>query len=117
MLYIVVKNGLGIMPGDIGNSFFTNPYAENICSFCGAEFGPRCGAAMVLNQVFYGLKTASNSLHNYFGNFLGDLGFTPHREDKDLWIHKSENDEGYYYIVTHLDDVTTANNNTSKYMH
>ena len=56
MLFIAVKNGLGTMDGDNVNSFCTDPCAENICS---AEFGPICGAVVVLKRVLYGLKTAS----------------------------------------------------------
>ena len=58
MLFIAVKNGLGLMVGDIGNALFTAPCAENIWSFCGAEFSPRCGAVVFLKRDLYGLKTA-----------------------------------------------------------
>ena len=60
MILIVVKNWLGIMAEDIVNAFCTSPCAENIWSFCGAEFGTRCGAVVVLNQDLYGLNMASN---------------------------------------------------------
>ena len=34
MLMIALKNGFGIMAGDLGNSFFIAPCAENIWSIC-----------------------------------------------------------------------------------
>ena len=71
----------------------------------------------VLKQDLYGLKTASNSFHNYFGSFLRDIEFTPSREDQDLWIRKSDNYEGYDFIETHVDYVIIAAKNPSKYMH
>ena len=72
---------------------------------------------MFLNQALYVLKTASNSFHKCFGEFLRDIGFTPSRADQYLWIRKSENYEGYDYIATHVDDVIIAAKNQSKYMH
>ena len=72
---------------------------------------------MFLNRALYGLKTASNSFHKYFGDFIRDLGFTSSIEYQDLWIYKSDDYEGYYYIATHVDDVIIAAKNPSKYMH
>ena len=48
MILISVKNGLGIMTGDIGNEFYMAPCAENIWACCGVEFGPRRGAVVSL---------------------------------------------------------------------
>ena len=89
MILIDLKNGLGLVAGDIGNALCRAPCAENIWSCYGAEFGPRCGAAVVLKWDLYVLKTESNSFHKYYGDFLRDLGFTPSRADQDLWILKS----------------------------
>ena len=86
MILISVKNGLGLMAGDIGNALCTSPCAENICSCCGEEFGPRCGASLVLNWYLYGLNTASNSFHKYFGDFIKYLGFTVPRAYQYLLI-------------------------------
>ena len=105
------------MAGDIGNSFCTAPCAENIWSWCGADFGTRCGAVVVLKWILYGLKTESNSFHKYFVEFLIDLVFTPFRSDQDVWIRKSDEYEGYDYIATHMADVSIADKNPSKYMH
>ena len=58
MLFIAVKNWLGLMAGDIGNALFTAPCAESIWSFCGAEFSPRCGAVVFLKRYFCELNTA-----------------------------------------------------------
>ena len=117
MLLIAVKNGLGIVSGDIGNPFFMDPCAGNIWSFCSAELIPRCGAIMVLKQNLYVLKTASNLFHKYFGGFLRDLGCIPYIGYQYLWVHKSGKYEGYDYIATHLDHFIIAANNPSKYMH
>ena len=105
------------MNGDISNKLFMDPCAENIWSCCGAKFGPRCGAVVVLKRALYGLYTASKLFHTYFGDFLRDLGFKTSILDQYLWIRKYDKHEGYEYIETHVDDVIIATNNPSKYMH
>ena len=95
MILIAVKNGLGLIAGDIGNTLCTAQCAENIWSCCGAEFDPICGAVVVLKWALYGLKTASNSFHKYFGDFLRDLGFIKSIVDQDLWIRKFDKYEEY----------------------
>ena len=117
MLLIALKKGLGLMDGNIGNALCMSPCAENIWSCCGAEFGPRCGAVVVRKQDLYGLKTASNSFHKYFGGFIRYLGFTISRLYQYLWIRKSDRYERYEYIATHVDGIIIAANNPSKYMH
>ena len=47
IILIDVRNGLGIMNVDIGNALCMPPCAENIF-LAVVDFGPRCGAAVVL---------------------------------------------------------------------
>ena len=54
-----MKNGSGLMDGDIVNELCKSPFSENIWSCCGADFGPRCGAVVVLKRDLYGLNMAS----------------------------------------------------------
>ena len=117
VILIAVKNELGLMEEDIGNLLCTTPCAENIWSYCGAEFGPRCGAIVVLNKSLRGLKTASNTFQKYSGYFLRDPGFTSSRADQYLWICKHDKYNKYEHIATYVDDVIIAAKNTSKYMH
>ena len=56
LLLIDVKNGFGLIDGDIGNALCTAPCFESIWSCCGAEFGPRYGAVVVLKRDLYGLN-------------------------------------------------------------
>ena len=86
MMLIKANNGLGIMAGDIGNALCTLPCSENVWSCYGAYFAPRCGPVVPTNRALYGLKTASNSVHNYFGEFIRVLGLPPSREYQYLWI-------------------------------
>ena len=107
---------LGVMTGDIGNAFPTAPCAEKIWSKCGPEFGSKEGAIVTLKRALYGLKTASRSFHEFFGDTLRHMGFTPTRADQDLWYRKAEDHAGYDYIATHVDDIAIAAKRPAEYM-
>ena len=62
------------------------------------------------------MKNASNSFHNFFGDFLRDIGLTPSRSDQDLWLRKTDEYDGYDYIATHVDEIIIAAKDPSKYM-
>ena len=70
----------------------------------------------LLKRALYGLYTAYNSFHNFFGQLLRDIVFTPYRADQDFWLRKSYEYDGYYYIYTHVDDIIITENKPFKYM-
>jgi hypothetical protein len=108
--------GLDIMTGDIANAFPTAPCAEKVWSKCGPEFGAQEGSIVILKRALYGLKTASRSYHEFFGDTLRRMGFQPTRADQDLWFRKATDHDGYDYIVTHVDDIAIAAKRTAEYM-
>lgn len=116
MMIIAVQNALSFMTADIGNAFCTAPCAEKIWTRAGAEFGSRAGSTVTLKRALYGLKTASRSYHEFFGDCLLRMGFTPSRADQDLWWRKSDDYNGYDYIATHVDDIICVARDPSKYM-
>jgi hypothetical protein len=71
--------GLGILTGNIGSAFSMAPCAEKVWSKCGPEFGAEVGAIVTLQRALCGLKTASNSFHEFFGDTLRRMGFVPAR--------------------------------------
>jgi hypothetical protein len=105
------------MTGDIGNAFPTAPCAEKVWSKCGPEFGDQEGAIVTLQRALYGLKTASRSFHEFFGDTLRQMVFTPTEADQDLWYHKADNHAGYDYIATHVDNIAIAALRPAEYMH
>ena len=100
--------GLGIMTGDIVNAFPAAPCEEKVWSKCGPEFGQQEGAIVTLQRALYGLKTASRSFHEFFGDTLRQMGFVPTRADQDLRYRKADDHTGYDYIATHVDDIAIA---------
>jgi hypothetical protein len=98
-------HGLGIMT-----------CAEKVWSKCGPEFGDQEGAIVTLQQALYGLKTASRSFNELFGDTLRRMGFVPTRADQDLWYRKADDHDGYDYIATHVDDIAIAALRPAEYM-
>ena len=116
LLLAASHQGLGVMTGDIGNAFPTAPCAEKVWSKCGPEFGNQQGAIVTLKRALYGLKTASRSFHEFFGDALRRMGFVPTRADQDLWYRKADDHDGYDYIATHVDDIAIAAKRPAHYM-
>ena len=104
------------MAGDIGNAFFTAPCAEEILFKCGQQFCKRLGAIVVLKSALYRLNTTSNPFHNFFGGFFREVGFTPSREDQDLWWRKPDEYDMYDYIAIYVYDIIIATNKRYNYM-
>jgi hypothetical protein len=116
LMIIATQNKLDMMVGDIGNAFPTAPCAEKIWTKAGPEFGDRAGSTIILKRALYGLKTASRSFHEFFGDCLRSMGFQPSRADQDLWLRKSDDYDGYDYIATHVDDIIIAAKRPGIYM-
>ncbi len=112
LMIIAVQNALSFMTADIGNVFCTAPCGENIWIREGEEFGAR----PVLKRALYGLKTASRSYHEFFGDSFLRMGFAPFRADQDSWWRKSDDYEGHDNIATHVDDIISAEKDPSKYI-
>ncbi len=118
LFLIATQNNLELMVGDVGNAFPTAPCAEKIWSTAGPEFHHQGkeGSRVILKRALYGLKTASRSFHEFFGDKLRRMGFTSSRADQDLWLRPSDDYQGYDYIATHVDDLIIAAKHPSKYM-
>eukprot|EP00957_Ditylum_brightwellii_P107711 8217612-Ditylum_brightwellii.AAC.1 len=75
MMLVAAKYGLGMISGDIGNTFCMAPCAEKIWSVTGEQFEDKKGEIVVLKQALYGLKTASAFFHKLLGHFSQEMGF------------------------------------------
>jgi hypothetical protein len=90
--------------GDLGNAFITADCLEMIYSQAGPEFVDREGAIMVVKKALYGLRSSSCAFWAHFADFLRSLGFHTAGYDRNVWMHKREEKDGYDYICTHVDD-------------
>ena len=101
---IAHRDKLSILCGDIGNAFITADCMEKIYSRAGPEFDEREGSILVLKKALYGLRSSSRAFRAHFADFLRGMGFSASRYDRDVWMRRRENENGYDYICTHVDD-------------
>ena len=101
---IADRDGLEILCGDVGNAFVTANCLEKVYSRAGPEFGDKEDAILILSRALYGLRSSSRAFRLHFSDFLRSQGFFPCRFDRDVWMRMREDNEGYDYICTHVDD-------------
>ena len=113
---IARQQGLSIMTGDIGNAFIAAPCKERIWTRAGPEFGDKEGSVIEFNKALYGLSTSPKAFHDFLGDTLRNMGFTPSRADQDIWYKQSSHYDGYDYIGVHDDDIMIAAKRRGEYM-
>ena len=101
---IAHRDNLPILCGDIGNAFITADCLEKIYSRAGPEFEDREGSIMVFKKALYGLRSSSRAFRGHFADFLRSMGFFACRYDRDVWMREREEEDGYDYFWTHVDD-------------
>ncbi len=101
---IAHRNKLPVLCGDIGNAFITAECMEKIFTHAGPEFGELEGSVLIFKKALYGLRPSSCAFRTHFADFLRSLGFSATRYDRDVWKRKREEEDGYDYICTHVDD-------------
>ena len=101
---IAHRDGLEQLCGDVGNAFVNASTKEKVYCRAGEEFGDRHGSIVVIKKALYGLASSANMWRNLFADFLRGLGFAPSRCDRDVWLRLRDDDTGYDYICTHVDD-------------
>ena len=95
---------LKVMCGDIGNAFIQADTKERIYTRVGKEFGEHEGMIAIIIKALYGLTTSAERFHTLFADFIRSIGFIPTRFDRDVWMRLRDDDSGYDYICTHVDD-------------
>ena len=76
---------------------------EKIYPRAGPEFEDREGS-VILKKALYGLRSSSRAFRVHFADFLRSLGFSATRYDRDVWMRVREEQDGYDYVCTHVDD-------------
>jgi hypothetical protein len=106
LLNVIAKSqGLECLAGDVGNAYLNAKTKEKVYIKCGLEFGPEMeGRIAIVDKGLYGLKSSGNRWHAHFAQTLYGMGFIPSRYDQDVWLRKREDESGYDYISTYVDD-------------
>jgi Reverse transcriptase (RNA-dependent DNA polymerase) len=123
LLLIATANKLDVLCGDIQLAYL---YAKNTLKtyMClGPEFNVidntiKPGSLATVEQALYGLPTSANRWHQHLAETLRQMGFTPSRYDRDVWLHHCENttSPGYDYIGTHTNDLIIVAKDPQQYM-
>ncbi len=118
LLNVIAKaQGLKVLAGDIGNTFFNAETNEKVYCICGLEFGPEMeGRIAIIKKGLYGLKSSGAQWHAHFAKTLYTLGFNPTRFDPDIWYKLREDKKGYDYISTYVDDFLITAKEPDTYM-
>lgn len=101
---IAHRDNLTMLCGDVTNAFITADCLEKVYAFCGPEFGDRQGCKVIFRKALYGLRSSGRAFRAHFADYLRSMGFTAVRYDRDVWMRLRDDDTGYDYICTHVDD-------------
>jgi Reverse transcriptase (RNA-dependent DNA polymerase) len=116
LLTIAHRDGLQVLTGDVSNAFITAPCLEKVYSYAGPEFGERSGSIIVLNKALYGLRSSGRAFRAHFAEVLRAMGFTASRYDRDVWMSMRDDQSGYDYICTHVDDFMVVARNPEQWI-
>jgi hypothetical protein len=90
---------------------------EKVYCICGPEFGPELeGRLAIIKKGLYGLKSSGAQWHAHFATTLYMMGFVPTRFDPTVWIKRREDNKGYDYIFSYVDDFLITAEDPKKYM-
>jgi hypothetical protein len=59
---------------------------------------------MLIVKSLYGLQSLAKLWRTHFALTLQSMGFISSRADQDVWLCNRDDDSGYDYICTHVDD-------------
>ena len=105
LLHLIAdRDKLNVLCGDVGNAFINAPTKEKVYSRAGPEFGDKEGCIVVLRKALYGLRSSAKQWRLIFADYLRSLGFVPTRYDRDVWLRPRDDNQGYGYICTHVND-------------
>ena len=96
--------GLKCLSGDINSAYIQAHTKEKVYTIAGPEFGPLEGQLVIIDKALYGLQTSGNAWHSKLSDDLRDMGFTPSKADRDLWIR--ERGDYLEYMCVFVDDIT-----------
>ena len=74
---------------------------------------------MLITCALYGLKTSSASFRSYLAETLYELGYTPKKDDPDVWLRKAVKAGVFRYygmVLCYVDDVLCISYNQMKTM-
>ena len=101
----VNSQNLNVMTDDISNPFIQVEINEKMYTSCGSEFGNRAGPIAIEVRVLYDLTTSAEHFCTKIVDYLRTLECFPCCFDHDVWMRLHDDQDGYDFICTHVDDI------------
>ena len=63
---------------------------------------------MIVVRALYGLKSSGAAFRAFLANTVYDVGYTPFKDDPDIWLRPAVKPDGFEYykmILFYVDDV------------
>ncbi|KAL7555621.1 hypothetical protein ACA910_007032 [Epithemia clementina (nom. ined.)] len=105
VMFLSELNALKLWGADIGNAYLEAYTEEKIFIVAGPEFGERKGHILIISKALYGLRTSGARWHDRLFDVMRDMGFSPSKNDPDIWMRLSKDGEVYEYIAVYVDDL------------
>ncbi len=108
-------NHLTCCAGDVGNAYLYSKTREKVYIVAGPEFGKELeGKILVIDKALYGLRSSAARFHEHLSVTLIQLGFTPCKNDRNMWMR--DLGDHYEYLVTYVDDILVWSKDPMKVM-
>ena len=108
VLFLAELNDLNTCATDIGNAYLEAETKEKVCIIAGKEFGPLEGHLLIIKKALYGLQTSGLRWHDKFSDCLREMGFSPSKEEPDIWMRENKQHKVYEYVAVYVDDLAIA---------
>ena len=106
MLFLAELNQLETWATDIGNAYLEAETSEKVYIIAGPEFGEKQGDTLVISKALYGLRSSGKRFHDKFADDLRDMGFSPCKNEPDIWMRKRSG--LWEYVAVYVDDLAFA---------
>lgn len=113
---IAHRDNLKILCGDVTNAFITANCLEKVYAYCGPEFQDRQGCKVIFKKALYGLRSSGRAFRAHFADYLRSMGFFAAQYDRDVWLRLRDDNTGYDYLCTHVDDFKIVAKNPEYWM-
>ena len=87
---LAAMNGLDICAADIQNAYIQAPTSEKHYIIFGPEFGEHQGKKALICRALYGGKSAGQDYWLHLRSCMEYLGFSPCKDDPDIWMRKAK---------------------------
>ncbi|KAL7578841.1 hypothetical protein ACA910_016061 [Epithemia clementina (nom. ined.)] len=114
VMFLSELNALKLWGADIDNAYLEAFTEEKIFIVAGPEFGDRKGHILIISKALYGLRTSGARWHDRFFDVMRDMGFTPSKNDPDIWMRPSKDGKVYEYIAFYVNDLAIAAKDPAK---